>query len=195
MVNVIKLCKGFDINLKGKVVEEFLMVKELGFYVFVFDDFLGVILKVVVKEQEYVMVGGFLFIDKNYFEVKFVLFVSGVVISVECGVCCKVLNIVVEVVVEQDYEEFGKKDVFKFDGEVVKVVFLEVGMFVFMKQCLYDVIVDLIVVLWVIFIFVFDSNLLVFDFEYVLKGEEVNFQIGLDVLVKIVKMYLGISIK
>ena len=83
MANVIKLRKGLDINLKGKAAEEFFSVKEPGFYSLVPDDFTGITPKVVVKEQEYVMAGGPLFIDKNHPELKFVSPVSGVVTSVE----------------------------------------------------------------------------------------------------------------
>ena len=54
MANVIKLRKGLDINLKGKAAEEFMSVKEPGFYSLVPDDFTGITPKVVVKEQEYV---------------------------------------------------------------------------------------------------------------------------------------------
>ena len=142
MANVIKLRKGLDINLKGKAAEELSTVKEPGFYALVPDDFPGVTPKVVVKEQEYVMAGGPLFIDKNHPEVKFVSPVSGVVTSVERGARRKVLNIVVEAAAEQDYEEFGKKDVSKLDGEAVKAALLEAGMFAFMKQRPYDVIAD-----------------------------------------------------
>ena len=195
MANVIKLRKGLDINLKGKAAEELSTVKEPGFYALVPDDFPGVTPKVVVKEQEYVMAGGPLFIDKNHPEVKFVSPVSGVVTSVERGARRKVLNIVVEAAAEQDYEEFGKKDVSKLDGEAVKAALLEAGMFAFMKQRPYDVIADPTVAPRAIFISVFDSNPLAPDFEYVLKGEEANFQTGLDALAKIAKTYLGISIK
>ena len=79
MANVIKLRKGLDINLKGKAAETYTTVKEPGFYALVPDDFTGVKPKVVVKEQEYVMAGGPLFVDKNHPEVKFVSPVSGVV--------------------------------------------------------------------------------------------------------------------
>ena len=195
MANVIKLRKGLDINLKGKAAEELSTVKEPGFYALVPDDFPGVTPKVVVKEQEYVMAGGALFIDKNHPEVKFVSPVSGVVTSVERGARRKVLNIVVEAAAEQDYEEFGKKDVSKLDGEAVKAALLEAGMFAFMKQRPYDVIADPTVAPRAIFISAFDSNPLAPDFEYVLKGEEANFQTGLDALAKIAKTYLGISIK
>jgi len=96
---------------------------------------------------------------------------------------------------EVDYEEFGKKDVSKLDGEAVKAALLEAGMFAFMKQRPYDVIADPTVAPRAIFISAFDSNPLAPDFEYVLKGEEANFQTGLDALAKIAKTYLGISIK
>lgn len=109
MANVIKLRKGLDINLKGKAAETYATVKEPGFYALVPDDFPGVTPKVVVKEQEYVMAGGPLFIDKYHPEVKFVSPVSGVVTSVERGARRKVLNIVVEAAAEQDYEDFGKR--------------------------------------------------------------------------------------
>ena len=58
MANVIKLRKGLDINLKGKASQEFMSVKEPGFYALVPEDFTGITPKVVVKEQEYVMAGG-----------------------------------------------------------------------------------------------------------------------------------------
>ncbi len=120
MANVIKLRKGLDINLKGAAAQELVSVKEPGFYSLVPDDYTGITPKVVVKEQEYVMAGGPLFIDKNHPELKFVSPVSGVVTSVERGARRKVLNIVVEAATEQDYEEFGKMDPSKMSGQQVK---------------------------------------------------------------------------
>ena len=195
MANVIKLRKGLDINLKGKASQEFMSVKEPGFYALVPDDFTGITPKVVVKEQEYVMAGGPLFIDKNHPELKFVSPVSGVVTSVERGARRKVLNIVVEAAAEQDYEEFGKKDVNALNGESVKAALLEAGMFAFIRQRPYDVIADPTMYPKAIFVSAFDSNPLAPDFEFALKGEEANFQTGLDALSKMAKTYLSISVK
>jgi len=195
MANVIKLRKGLDINLKGKASQELMSVKEPGFYALVPDDFTGVTPKVVVKEQEYVMAGGPLFIDKNHPELKFVSPVSGVVTSVERGARRKVLNIVVEAAAEQDYEEFGKKDVNALNGESVKAALLEAGMFAFIRQRPYDVIADPTMYPKAIFVSAFDSNPLAPDFEFALKGEEANFQTGLDALSKMAKTYLSISVK
>nr|WP_302148397.1 Na(+)-translocating NADH-quinone reductase subunit A [Bacteroides intestinalis] len=195
MANVIKLRKGLDINLKGAAAQELVSVKEPGFYSLVPDDYAGITPKVVVKEQEYVMAGGPLFIDKNHPELKFVSPVSGVVTSVERGARRKVLNIVVEAAAEQDYEEFGKKDVNALNGESVKAALLEAGMFAFIRQRPYDVIADPTMYPKAIFVSAFDSNPLAPDFEFALKGEEANFQTGLDALSKMAKTYLSISVK
>ena len=195
MANVIKLRKGLDINLKGKAAAQVVSVKEPKFYALVPDDFTGVTPKVVVKEQEYVMAGGPLFIDKIHPEVKFVSPVSGVVTSVERGARRKVMSITVEAAPEQDFEEFGKKAVSKLDGEAVKEALLNAGMFAFIRQRPYDVIAAPTVAPKAIFVSAFDSNPLAPEFEIALKGEEVNFQTGLDALAKIAKTYLSISAK
>lgn len=195
MANVIKLRRGLDINLKGAAAQELVSVKEPGFYSLVPDDYTGITPKVVVKEQEYVMAGGPLFIDKNHPELKFVSPVSGVVTSVERGARRKVMSITVEAAAEQDYEEFGKKDVSKMSGEQVKEALLNGGMFAFIKQRPYDVVADPTVAPRAIFVSAFDSNPLAPEFEMALKGEEANFQTGLDALAKMAKTYLSISVK
>lgn len=194
MANLIKLRKGLDINLKGKAAAEVVAVKEPGFYALCPDDFTGVTPKVVVKEQEYVMAGGPLFIDKNHPEVQFVSPVSGVVTSVERGARRKVLSITVEAAQEQDYEEFGKEDVSKMDAVSVKAALLKSGMFAFIKQRPYDIVADPTVAPRAIFVSAFDTNPLAPDLELALKGEEANFQTGLDALAKIAKTYLSISV-
>ena len=194
MANVIKLRKGLDINLKGKAAADVMAVKEPGFYALCPDDFTGVTPKVVVKEQEYVMAGGPLFIDKNHPEVKFVSPVSGVVTCVERGARRKVLSITVEAAAEQDFEEFGKKNVAQLDGAAVKEALLNAGMFAFIKQRPYDVVADPTIAPNAIFVSAFDSNPLAPDFEVALKGEEANFQTGLDALAKMAKTYLNVSV-
>ena len=194
MANLIKLRKGLDINLKGKAAAEVVAVKEPGFYALCPDDFTGVTPKVVVKEQEYVMAGGPLFIDKNHPEVQFVSPVSGVVTNVERGARRKVLSITVEAAQEQDYEEFGKENVSKMDAVSVKAALLKSGMFAFIKQRPYDIVADPTVAPRAIFVSAFDTNPLAPDFELALKGEEANFQTGLDALAKIAKTYLSISV-
>lgn len=195
MANCIKLRKGLDINLKGRAATEVKAVKEPGFYALCPDDFTGVSPKVVVKEQEYVMAGGPLFIDKNHPEMKFVSPVSGVVTSVERGARRKVMSVTVEAAAEQDFEEFGKKDVASMDAQAVREALLESGMFAFIRQRPYDVVADPSVMPRAVFVSAFDSSPLAPDFEFVLKGQEADFQTGLDALARIAPTYLNVSVK
>lgn len=193
MANVIKLRKGLNINLKGKAAQEIISVKQPEIYALIPGDFHGVTPKVVVKEQEYVLAGGVLFVDKNCPEKKFVSPVSGVVTCIERGERRKILSISVAAAAEQDYAEFGKKEVSKMTGEEVKKDLLEAGLFAFMTQRPYSVVADPNATPKGIFISAWDTNPLAADFEFVLKGQENDFQTGLDALAKIAKTYLNIG--
>lgn len=195
MANVIKLRKGLDINLKGIAAKELVSVKEPGIYSLVPDDFTGVKPKVVVKEGENVLAGGPLFVDKNHPEVNFVSPVSGVVTSVERGERRKVLNIIVKADEKQQYVEFGKMNLAELNAEQVKEALMNAGLFAFFRQRPFDVVPDPTDAPQAIFVSAFDSAPLAPDFELVLKGEEANFQTGLNALAKMAKTYLSISVK
>ena len=195
MANVIKLRKGLDINLKGIAAKELVSVKEPGIYSLVPDDFTGVKPKVVVKEGENVLAGGPLFVDKNHPEVKFVSPVSGVVTSVERGERRKVLNIIVKADEKQQYGEFGKMNLAELNAEQVKEALMNAGLFAFFRQRPFDVVPDPTDAPQAIFVSAFDSAPLAPDFELALKGEEANFQTGLNALAKMAKTYLSISVK
>ena len=195
MANVIKLRKGLDINIKGIAAKELVSVKEPGIYSLVPDDFTGVKPKVVVKEGENVLAGGPLFVDKNHPEVKFVSPVSGVVTSVERGERRKVLNIIVKADEKQQYVEFGKMNLAELNAEQVKEALMNAGLFAFFRQRPFDVVPDPTDAPQAIFVSAFDSAPLAPDFELALKGEEANFQTGLNALAKMAKTYLSISVK
>ena len=179
--------------MKGKAARTWADVEEPKFYSLVPDDFWGVVPKVVVKEQEYVMAGGPLFVDKRHPELRVVSPVSGVVTSVERGARRKVLRIVVEAAEEQDIELFDVKDLNHASGEEVKALLLESGLFAFIRQRPYDIVADPAVKPRAIFVSAFDTNPLAPDFEFVLEGNEADFQTGLTALSKMADTYLGIS--
>ena len=185
MANVIKLHKGLNINLKGKAAQEIFTVNAPDTYALVPDDFHGVTPKVVVKEQESVKAGDALFVDKNHPEVKFVSPVSGTVTAVTRGERRKVLSITVAAAKAQEYVEFGKKEVSKMSGAEVKAALLEAGLFAFFVERPYAVVANPDATPKAIFVSAFDSNPLAANFEYVLQGQEKDFQTGLDALAKI----------
>lgn len=193
MANVIKLSKGLDLNLKGKASQQVINVKAAGKFALVPDDFHGMKPKVVVKEGDKVKAGDALFVDKNHPSVKFVSPVSGTVSLVERGERRKVLSVQVEADAEQEYTDFGKKNVAEMDGEAVKALLLEAGIFAFFKKRPYDIVANPDDAPKGIFVSAFSSMPLAADFTYVLQGQEADFQTGLTALSKMAKTYLGIS--
>lgn len=187
MANVIKLRKGLDVNLTGKASLETMLTKVSGQYALVPDDFYGVKPKVVVKEGDTVKVGDALFVDKNHPEVKFVSPVSGTVALVERGERRKVMSVRVDADGKQDSATFTEKDPLK--------LLLESGLFGFFRMRPYDVVANPEDKPKAIFVSAFNSMPLAADFEYVLKGQEKEFQAGLSLLAKIAKVNLGVSAK
>ena len=194
MANVIKLCKGLDIQLKGKAAETRLSLKSNGRYALVPDDFEGVVPKVVVKEGDNVKAGDALFVNKQYPDVKFASPVSGKVTAVERGERRKVLCVKVEADKQQSYVDYGKKDVTKMDGKAVVNALLEAGIFGYINQLPYAVSTNPETQPKAIFVSALRDKPLACDFEYEVKGQEQDFQTGITALSKIARVYLGVGV-
>ena len=200
MAKVIKLRKGLDINLRGKATRETLAVGCPGEYALMPDDFCGVKPKVVVKEGDAVKAGDALFVDKLHPEVKFVSPVSGTVSMVERGDRRKLLSIRVKSLTPslskgegEDSRQFTPPS--EGTGEAIKALMLESGLFAFLRQRPYDVVANPDDTPKAIFVSAFNSMPLSQDFEYVLQGQEAEFQAGITALAKMAKVYLGVSAK
>ena len=194
MANVIKIKKGLDINLKGKASEVLLNGGKSETYAIVPDFYSGVLPKVVAKVGDKVKAGSVLMIDKNRPEIKFVSPVSGEVTAVNRGAKRKVLSIVVTPDAQIEYEEFGKKNVASLKGDEVKEAMLNAGMWPFVMQRPYDIVATPGETPRDIFVYAFYSAPLAPDFNYLVKGQEADFQTGLDALAKLTtgKVYVGI---
>jgi len=186
MAKVIKLRKGLDVNLKGKAAKETASVDCPGEYALCPDDFTGLKPKVVVKEGDAVKAGDALFVDKLHPEVCFVSPVSGTVSLVERGDRRKLLS--VRVKCDMKFES----KTFKTDGDV-KALMMESGLFGMIRQRPYDTVANPDDAPKAIHVSAFNSMPLAQDFEYVLKGQETEFQAGLTALSKIAPVNLGIS--
>jgi len=194
MANVIKLRKGLDIQLQGKAEETKIQLKSDGHYALVPDDFEGVTPKVVVKEGDKVKAGDALFLNKQYPEVKFASPVSGTVREVVRGERRKVLCIKVDADAQQEFVDFGKKDVGSLTGEQVVNALLEAGLFGYINQLPYAVSTNPSVQPKAIFVSALRDKPLAADFEFEVKGQEQDFQTGLTALSKIAKTYLGLGV-
>jgi Na+-transporting NADH:ubiquinone oxidoreductase subunit A len=194
MANLIKLRKGLDINLKGKAEEKKIQLKSNGKYALVPDDFVGVTPKVIVKEGEKVKAGDALFVNKQYPDVRFASPVSGTVCKVVRGERRKVLCVTVEADKQQEYVDFGKKDVAKLSGEQVINALLEAGIFGYINQLPYAVSTNPTVLPKAIFVSALRDKPLACNFEFEVKGQEADFQTGITALSKIAKTWLGVGV-
>ena len=193
MHRVVKISKGLDINLKGAPAAEFTQVAEAKQYALMPADFTRVTPKVVVKPEDKVKAGEPLFVDKNCPELQFVSPVSGTVVAVNRGERRRVLSVVVESDGKFESVEYKAKDVLSLSSEEVKADLLKAGLFAFMRQRPYDVIATPSDSPRAIFVSAFDSKPLAVDFEVALKGNEEDFQVGLDALSRIAPVNLGVS--
>ena len=193
MPNVIKLHKGLDIHLQGKAEEKKIQLKSKSQYALVPDDFEGVTPKVVVREGDKVKAGDALFVNKQYPEIKFASPVSGTVREVVRGERRKVLCIKVDADAQQEFVDFGKRDASSLTGEQVINALLEAGLFGYINQLPYAVSTNPSVMPKAIFVSSLRDKPLAGDFEYEVKGQELDFQAGLTALSKIAKTYLGVG--
>lgn len=193
MKNVIKLRKGLDINLKGTACKGTISSLKSGEYALVPDSFCGVTPKIVVHEGDKVKAGEPLFVSKKYPEVKFASPVSGTVETILRGERRKILYVKVKADEEQQFLDFGSKDINSLDAESVKKALLDAGIFGYIKQLPYAVSTTPDTDPKAIFVSAFRDMPLASDFEVELEGYEKDFQTGLNALSKIQKTYLGIS--
>lgn len=194
MANLIKLRKGLDIKLEGAAIETKVEIGKAKEYALQPDDFTGVVPKVVVREGDRVKAGEPLFVDKNCPDVRFASPVSGEVTEVVRGDRRKVLCVKVKADAEQEYAEFGKKDVSALSGDEVKQVLLEAGLFGYINQLPYAVATNPTTAPKAIFVSALRDMPLAGKFEYELQGNEEAFQAGLTALSKMAKTYLGIGL-
>ena len=192
MHRVVKISKGLNINLKGAPVAEFAPVEAAKFYALMPADFTRVTPKVVVKPEDTVKAGDPLFFDKANPELQFVSPVSGKVVAVNRGERRRVLNVVVESDGKFQSVEYKAKDVLSLSADEVKADLLKSGLFAFMRQRPYDVIATPADTPRAIYVSAFDSKPLAVSFEVALKGNEDDFQTGLDALSRIAPVHLGI---
>ena len=182
-----------DIHLQGKAEEKKIQLKSNGKYALVPDDFEGITPKIVVREGDHVKAGDALFVNKLYPEVKFASPVSGTVREVVRGERRKVLCVRVDADAQQEFTDFGRRDVNTMNGEQVVNALLEAGLFGYINQLPYAVSTNPGTQPKAIFVSALRDKPLAADFEFEVKGQEQDFQTGLTALSKIAKTYLGVG--
>lgn len=186
---LIKLKKGFDLNLKGKITHnEVLDSAKSSLYAVIPDDFTGIIPRMDKKEGETVMAGEAIYHDKNDERIKVTAPVSGTLKQVVRGNRRKIMAIVIEP------DESGSQ--VSFDTrEDAKTLLLESGLWCMMRQRPYDIVPNPEVRPRDIFITAFDSAPLAPSLNVVMGDDRDYLKKGIEVLATLTngKVYLGCS--
>jgi Na+-transporting NADH:ubiquinone oxidoreductase subunit A len=189
MSKVIKLRKGFTINLAGRaelkvageVMPETFAIKPTDFH--------GIQRpKVLVKEGDTVKAGTPILYDKANPKVQIVAPVSGEIAEVVRGAKRKLLEIRILADRTVAYEEFPKlssNDVANLQREEVVELLAKSGAWPNLVQRPYGIIASPDETPKAIFISSFDTHPLAPDYDFLLRGQERYFQAGIDLLRKL----------
>lgn len=195
MSDVIKIKKGLDIRLEGKAETVFSTVKLPELFAIKPGDFPGLVPKLAVKPGDKVKVGSVLFYDKYRTDIKFVSPVSGEVTLVNRGERRRILEVVVKSDNQNVAEEFGADDPKQVSKEEAIEKMKAAGMWPFLRQRPYNIIANAHDEPKGIFISVFDSAPLAPDYDFIVAGQEKEFQAGVDVLNKLTQggVHIGVN--
>lgn len=190
----IRIRKGLDINLMGEAEKNTAEAPRSNVYAIKPDDFHGIVPKVVAKQGTEVKAGDPLFYSKSNENMIFSSPVSGEVVEIVRGAKRKILAFKILGDKEQQYADFGKKDVKSLSGDEIKSHLLATGCWPFVKQRPYDVIANPEVAPKGIFISAYATAPLAADPNYVLAGKEKELQAALTALSKLTTGKVHVSI-
>jgi Na+-transporting NADH:ubiquinone oxidoreductase subunit A len=195
MTDVIKIRKGLSINLKGAAEKIIVKSDKAGFFALKPTDFHGITAKLEVQVDDSVQAGSALFHDKNHPEIKFTSPVSGVVTAINRGERRQIMEVIIKADNSNNFKEFVKANASSLDRESVKNNILQSGLWPLIIQRPYDIIANPTVTPKAIFISAFDTAPLAPDYDFLIKGMEQEFQVGIDALLKLTdgKVHLNID--
>lgn len=183
---MIKLKKGFDLNLIGKADKKIKEITQPDTFALKPTDFMGVGRpKLVVKEGDNVKAGSPIFYERGMDEILYTSPVSGEVIEIKRGEKRKVLEVKILADKKIEFKEFKKypiSELVDLSKEAILDQLKRSGCWSQIIQRPYGIIANPNNDPKSIFISCFDTNPLAPDYEFLLKAEDQNFQAGINVL-------------
>ncbi|WP_010523190.1 Na(+)-translocating NADH-quinone reductase subunit A [Aquimarina agarivorans] len=190
----IRIKKGLDINLQGAAEKQMAQAIRSNTYAINPDDFHGVIPKIIAKVGTEVKAGSPLFYSKSNDQILFNSPVSGEVVEIVRGAKRKILFFKVLADKEQQYEDFGAKNVASMSGDDVKSHLLQAGCWPFIKQRPYDIMANPEVAPKAIFVSGYNSAPLAADLDFILSGKENELDAAITALSKLTTGKVHISV-
>ncbi len=190
----IRIRKGLDIKLVGEAEKTTANATRSNVYAVKPDDFHGIIPKVIAKQGSEVKAGDPLFHSKTNEHILFPSPVSGEVVEIVRGAKRKILAFKILADKEQQYVDYGAKDVSQMSAEAITSHLLASGCWPFIKRRPYDVIADPAVAPKAIFVSAYDTAPLAADYDYVLAGKEEALQAAVTALSKLTSGAVHVSV-
>lgn len=185
-MNIIKLKKGYNLNLKGGITDASIVDAPLAqSYAIVPDDFSGIVPRLEKKEGEHVAAGEAVYHDKANEAIKVCSPVCGTVKEVRRGERRKIEAIIIE--------PDGGNDCAAIDTSDAKSALLNSGLWALLRQRPYDVVPSPDVTPRDIFVTCFDSAPLAADWKLFTDGNAEIIKKGLQALKSLTSgdVYLG----
>ncbi|WP_405207943.1 Na(+)-translocating NADH-quinone reductase subunit A [Aquimarina sp. LLG6339-5] len=190
----IRIRKGLDIKLVGEAEKVTAEATKSNVYAIKPDDFHGIVPKVIAKQGTEVKAGEPLFHSKSNENMLFPSPVSGEVVEIVRGAKRKILAFKILADKEQQFADFGTKDVKSMSGEEIKSHLLSSGCWPFIKQRPYDVIANPDVAPKAIFISAYATAPLAADLSHVLTGKDKELQAAITALSKLTEGDVHVSV-
>lgn len=198
MSKSVKLKRGFTINLAGKAENNLAEISQPETHAVKPTDFIGMLRpKTLVDVGDNVKAGSPVLIDKKHDNVIYTSPVSGEIVEVRRGEKRKLLEIIILADREVEYESFrtyNVSDLTNASRADVQQQMLNSGVWPNLIQRPYGIVANPEDTPRDIFISGFDSHPLAPDYNLILKGEDRNFQIGIEVLKKFTSGTIHVNI-
>ena len=196
MSKIVKLKKGFDINLVGKAKQELADFAAAQTFAIKPTDFVGFQRpKVLVNEGDTVKAGTPLLVDKAMDQVIYASPVSGEIVEIKRGDRRKLLEIKILADKAMTFETSEKVDLGSIDRDTLAAKLAGSGVWPNIIQRPFGIVANPADTPKAIFISGFDTHPLAPDFGFTLQGEEKYLQAGIDALAKLTsgKVHLNLD--
>ena len=195
MSKEIRISKGLDIRLVGEAAHSITDAIKSNFYTLRPDDFHGVTPKLAVKAGAKLKAGESVFFDKSNEAIKFVSPVSGEILEITRREKRRILEIKIKADKKISFKKYETPALKTAQADEIKSLLLASGCWPFIKQRPYDVIAKPELQPKAIFISAHATAPLAVDYNFTLKGKEVELQAAVTALSKLTDgpVHVGVS--
>ena len=194
MSKIIKIKQGLDIQLKGRPIEKIVQTQLSETYAIKPTDFKNLTPKKSLKPGEKVKAGTLLFYDKYKPNIKFTSPVSGELLEIKRGERRRILEFIVKADKKIEYETFKIGTAKELKKDEIIANLLESGLWTTIIQRPYGIIANPEDNPRTIHISTFDSAPLAPNYNFTLKNEIENFQLGVNILSQLTDGELNVNI-